>query len=64
MSEELISCDRPIRHSAEKQSLVTLIGLGALLLIIELNIFGAHRDNRFYPVLILLSISGIPFVFA
>jgi alpha-1,6-mannosyltransferase len=64
MSEELISCDQPIRQSTGKQSLVTLIGLGALLLIIELYTFGAHRHNRFYPVLILLSISGIPFVFA
>jgi hypothetical protein len=64
MSEELISRDQPIRHSTEKHSLVTLIGLGVLLLITELYIFGAHRHNRFYPALILLSISGIPFVFA
>jgi alpha-1,6-mannosyltransferase len=64
MSEELISCDQPIRHSTEKQSLGILIGLGALLLIIELYIFWTHRHNRFYPLLILLSISGIPFVFA
>jgi hypothetical protein len=64
MSEELISCDPPIGHSTEKQSLATLIGLGALLLIIELCTFGAHRHNRFYSVLFWLSISGIPFVFA
>ncbi len=64
MSEELISCNQPIRNPAEKQSLVTLIGLGALLLIIELYTFGAHRHNRFYSELFLLSISGIPFVFA
>jgi alpha-1,6-mannosyltransferase len=64
MSEELISCDQPSRHSTENQSLVTLVALGAFLLIIELYIFGANRHNRFYPVLILLSISGIPFVFA
>jgi alpha-1,6-mannosyltransferase len=57
-------CDRSIRHSGEKQSLVTLIGLGALLLIIQLCIFWVHRHNRCYPILILLSISGIPFVFA
>jgi hypothetical protein len=31
---------------------------------IELYIFGAHRHNRFYPVIILLLISGIPFIFA
>jgi alpha-1,6-mannosyltransferase len=43
---------------------VTLIGLGAFLLILELYISGAHRHNRFYPLLILLSISGIPFGFA
>ncbi len=64
MSEELISCNQPIRNPTEKQSLVTLIGLGALLLIIELYTFGAHRHNRFYSELFLLSISGIPFVFA
>ena len=64
MNEALISCDRPARHPSENQSLGTLIGLGTLLLIIELSIFRAHRDNHFYPLLILLSISGIPFVFA
>jgi alpha-1,6-mannosyltransferase len=64
MSEELISGDQPIRNSKEQQALGTLVGLGILLLIIELLICGAHRHNRFYPVLILLSISGIPFVFA
>ena len=64
MSEGLISCNQPIRQSTEKQSLVTLIGLGALLLIIELYTFGAHRHNRFYAVVFLLTISGIPFVFA
>jgi hypothetical protein len=64
MSEALISGDQAIRNSKEKQAPGTLIGLGILLLIIELYIFGAHRHNRFYPVLILLSISGIPFVFA
>jgi alpha-1,6-mannosyltransferase len=64
MSEELISCDPPIGQSTEKHSPVILIGLGVLLLIIELYTFGAHRHNHFYWVLFLLSISGIPFVFA
>ena len=64
MSERLVSRDQQNRGSTEKQSLVILIGLGALLLIIELYTLGAHRHNRFYLVLILLSISGIPFVFA
>ena len=64
MSEELIPCDRPIRHSTQKQSLGALIGLGTLLLSIEFYIVWAHRENRLYPVLILLTISGIPFVFA
>jgi len=64
MSEELISGDQPIRNANEKQVPGTLIGLGILLLIIELYLFGAHRHNRFYPVLVLLSISGIPFIFA
>jgi hypothetical protein len=48
MSEEFLSRNQPIRQSTEKQSLVTLIGLGALLLIIELYTFGAHHHNRFY----------------
>ncbi len=64
MSERLVSRNQQNRGSTEKQSLVILIGLGALLLIIELYTLGAHRHNRFYLVLILLSISGIPFVFA
>jgi alpha-1,6-mannosyltransferase len=64
MSDELTTCHQPIRHSSEKQSLVTLVGLGVLLLIIELYTFGAHRHNRFYTVLLLLSVSGIPFVLA
>ena len=64
MSEGLISRNQPIRQATERQSLVTLIGLGTLLLIIELYTLGAHRHNRFYSVLFLLSISGIPFVFA
>src|SRR5271166_5058327 len=63
MSERLVSRDQQNRGSTEKQSLVILIGLGALLLIIELYTLGAHRHNRFYLVLILLSISGIPFFF-
>ena len=64
MSDELICGDRSIRHATEKHSLGALIGLGVLLLVIELCVFQTHRDNRFYPILILLSISGIPFVFA
>jgi alpha-1,6-mannosyltransferase len=64
MSEGLISRNQPIRQSTERQSLVTLIGLGAVLLIVELYTFGAHRHNRFYSVLFLLLISGIPFAFA
>ena len=58
MSEEFISCDQPIRQSTEKQSLVTLIGLGALLLIIELYTFGAHRHNRLYALVFLLRFLG------
>jgi alpha-1,6-mannosyltransferase len=63
MSEEMISCNQPNRHSTEKHSLLTLIGLGALLLI-ELYTLGANRHNSFYSVFFLLSLSGIPFVFA
>ena len=64
MSEGLVSRNQPIGQSTERQSLGTLIGLGALLLIIELCTLGAHRYNRFYWVLFFLLISGIPFVFA
>ena len=60
----MISSDQPIRNLKDKQVPATLIGLGILLLIIQLYLFGAHRHNRFYPVLISLLISGIPFVFA
>jgi hypothetical protein len=58
----MISGDQPTRK--EEQVPGTLIGLGILLLIIQLYLFGAHRHNRFYPILILLLISGIPFVLA
>ena len=60
----MISGDQPTRNSKEEQLPGTLIGLGILLLIIQLYLFGAHRHNRFYPILILLLISGIPFVLA
>jgi alpha-1,6-mannosyltransferase len=64
MRKELISSDQQVRPSTEKQSPLILIGLGVLLLLIELYTFGAHRHNRFYSLLFSLSISGIPFVFA
>jgi hypothetical protein len=64
MSEGLIFESEPIRHSTEKRALLTLIGLGSLMLIIELCVFEAHRNNRFYWVLFFLMVSGIPFVFA
>ena len=60
----MISGDQPIRNLKDKQVPWTLIGLGILLLIIQLCLFEAHRHNRFYPALILLLISGIPFLFA
>jgi alpha-1,6-mannosyltransferase len=60
----MISGDQPIRNSKEELVPGTLIGLGILLLIIQLYLFGAHRHNRFYSILILLLISGIPFVLA
>ena len=60
----MIPGDQPIRNLTDKQVPWTLIGLGILLLIIQLCLFEAHRHNRFYPALILLLISGIPFLFA
>jgi alpha-1,6-mannosyltransferase len=53
-----------IRTASEKRWTLTLIGLGALLLISELGILEAHINNRFYWLLFWLLISGIPFVFA
>lgn len=64
MSEELISCDQPIQRSTEKRWPVTLLGLGTLLLTIELGILEAHLNKRFYGLLFWLLISGIPFVLA
>jgi alpha-1,6-mannosyltransferase len=64
MSEELISTNQPTGPSTKLQLPVTLIGIGLLLLIIELYTFAAHRHNRFYSLLLLLTISGIPFAFA
>jgi alpha-1,6-mannosyltransferase len=60
----MISGDQPTRNSKGEQLPGALIGLGILLLIIQLYLCGAHRHNRFYPILILLLISGIPFVLA
>lgn len=60
----MISGDQANRNSKEKQLPGTLIGLGILLLIIQLYLFGAHRHNRFYPILIWLLISGVPFALA
>ena len=64
MSEELLSNNQPIGRSTKKQLPVALIGIGVLLFIIELCTVGAHRHDRFYSLLFLLPISGIPFVFA
>jgi hypothetical protein len=60
----MIFDDQPIRNLKDKQVPATLIGLGILLLIIQLYLFWAHRHNRFYPVLISLLICEIPFVFS
>ena len=64
MSEELISRDQPSPRSTEKRWPVTLLGLGTLLLIIELGTLEAHLNKRFYCLLVWLLISGIPFVLA
>jgi alpha-1,6-mannosyltransferase len=64
MSEASTSGDQPIRRLTKYQWLLGLIGFGALLLICEVYVFGAHRDNRFYWVLFWLLIAGIPFVLA
>jgi alpha-1,6-mannosyltransferase len=64
MSEASTSGDQPIRRLTKYQWLLGIIGFGALLLICELYVFGAHRDNRFYWVLFWLLIAGIPFVLA
>ena len=64
MSEELLPGEQSIRRSTQKRWPLTLIGLGTLLLLIEVGILEAHVNNHFYWVLFWLLISGIPFLFA
>ena len=64
MSEASTSGDQSIGRLTKYQWLLGLVGFGALLLICEIYVFGAHRDNRFYWVLFWLLIAGIPFVLA
>jgi len=64
MSGELAARYPLNQRASEKQWLATLIGLGVLLLLLELCVFGAHRDKHFYWILFWLLITGIPFVLA
>ena len=64
MSDQVSARHLPIQHSNGNRWLLTLTGLGVVLLICELCAISAHRDNRFYWVLFWLLISGIPFVLA
>ena len=61
MSEASTSGDQPIRRLTKYHWLLGLIGFGALLLVCELYLVGAHRENRFYWVLFWLLMAGIPF---
>jgi alpha-1,6-mannosyltransferase len=56
--------DKAIQESKEKRWLLSLIGLGILLLVCEIGIFAAHSHDHFYWILFWLLISGIPFLFA
>lgn len=56
--------EEAIQASKEKRWLLSLIGLGILLLVCEIGIFAAHSHDHFYWILFWLLISGIPFLLA
>src|ERR1700741_729373 len=64
MSKESPQSERAIERAKDRRWLLSLIGLGILLLICEIGIFEVHVHDHFYWILIWLLISGIPFVLA
>lgn len=51
-------------RAKDRRWLLSLIGLGILLLVCEIGIFEVHVHDHFYWILLWLLISGIPFVLA
>jgi alpha-1,6-mannosyltransferase len=64
MSNESFQGEPAIERSKNRHWLLSLIGLGVLLLVCEVGIIEAHINDRFYWILSCLLISGIPFVSA
>jgi alpha-1,6-mannosyltransferase len=60
VSKEPPECER----AKDRRWLLSLIGLGLLLLVCEIGIFEAHSHDHFYGILFWLLISGIPFLLA
>jgi alpha-1,6-mannosyltransferase len=60
VSKEPPECER----AKDRRWLLSLIGLGILLLVCEIGIFEAHSHDHFYGILFWLLISGIPFLLA
>ena len=60
VSKEPPECER----AKDRRWLLSLIGLGLLLLVCEIGIFEAHSHDHFYRILFWLLISGIPFLLA
>jgi alpha-1,6-mannosyltransferase len=59
-----VSKEAPEGERQDRRWLLSLIGLGILLLICEIGIFEAHSHDHFYWILFWLLISGIPFLLA
>ena len=64
MSKESPQSELAIESAKDRGWLLSLIGLGILLLICEIGIFEVHVHDHFYWILFWLLTSGIPFVLA
>src|SRR5246127_2983463 len=64
MSKESPESEQAIERAKEGRWLLSLIGLGILLLICEIGIFEVHIHDHFYWIFFWLLISGVPFVLA
>src|ERR1700745_2724434 len=64
MSKALPQSEQVIERAKDRRWLLSLMGLGILLLICEIGIVEVHVHDHFYWILFWLLISGIPFVLA
>jgi hypothetical protein len=64
MSKESRQSEQAIERAKDRRWLLSLLGLGILLLICEIGIFEVHVHDHFYWILFWLLVSGIPFVLA